>query len=317
MPLSAASHSERLPPLLVICGPTAAGKTELSLALAELIAGTEIVSADSRQVYRGMDIGTAKAFAAERARVPHHGLDLVDPDTRFTAADYRRAATEALHGIAARGGLAVLVGGTGLYLRAIGRQMALDETGHDPAIRAELEEQLMTDGLAPLVADLERRAPQAAAKVDLNNPRRVVRALERARIVGDKPPPAPKGYPAPVAWLGLDVPIPTHEIWIAHRAQRQFKTGLLAEAQRLRTAYDPSSPAFSAMGYREAFGVLDKTLTHDQAIAQTVLRTRQFARRQRTWFRREPGVEWHETTEPKSVASAAFETARRLLAATD
>ena len=140
-----------LPSLIVIGGATATGKTRLSIDIAEAL-DAEIVSADSRQVYRGMDIGTAKVGAADRARVPHHGLDLADPDQRFTAADFRRYALVVLAGIAQRGRPAVLVGGTGLYLRAVARGLPMDTTGDDPAVRAELEGRLETEGLPALLA---------------------------------------------------------------------------------------------------------------------------------------------------------------------
>lgn len=293
-----------LPPLLVIGGPTATGKTALSLAITEAVAGAEIVSADSRQVYRGLDIGTAKASGADRARVPHHGLDLVEPDERFSAADYKRAAIEALEAIALRGRLAVLVGGTGLYLRALARGLPLDEGGHDPAVRARLEERLAGEGLAPLVAELGRLAPTIAARTDLANPRRVVPALERAQLLGDRPPSPPRGYPAPVAWLGLDAPPATHDGWIESRARGQFESGLVDEAAGLRARFDPSAPAFSAFGYGEAFAVLDGQMAVDQAIDRTALRTRQFARRQRTWFRGEPDVEWLPAGSPAALRRA-------------
>ena len=280
----------------MVCGATATGKTALSLRLAEAIPGAEIVSADSRQVYRGMDIGTAKVSTADRARVPHHGLDLADPDEPFSAADYRRAALEALQGIAARGGVAVLVGGTGLYLRAVARGFALDETGHDPAARAELEQQLVGEGLHVLVARLRSAAPTVVSQTDLANPRRVVRALERARLHGDRPPPAPRGYPARQVWIGLQVEPAIHASWIADRARAQFASGLLEEAGALRQRFDPGLRAFTAFGYREAFGVLDGTLTKENAIEQTITRTRQFARRQRTWFRAEPGTQWLDSS---------------------
>ncbi|HEV8516016.1 MAG TPA: tRNA dimethylallyltransferase, partial [Candidatus Limnocylindrales bacterium] len=140
------------------------------------------MSADSRQVYRGMDIGTAKPTAEERARVPHHGLDLVDPDERFSVADFRRHALGALDQIHGRDGSAILVGGTGLYLRAVARGLPLDEGGPDPTLRAELGRRLVEDGLASLAEELRRAAPRLAERTDLANPRRVVRALERARV---------------------------------------------------------------------------------------------------------------------------------------
>jgi tRNA dimethylallyltransferase len=280
----------RLPPLIVVCGPTATGKTGLSLELAERLPGAEIISADSRLVYRGMDVGTAKVWAANRARVPHHGLDLVDPDEEFTAADYLQHARVALAGIAARGGIALLVGGTGLYLRAVALGLPLDETGRDRALRATLQTRLAGEGLHVLVAELRGRAPGVAAQTDLANPRRVVRALERVTLQGDRLPPPPAGYAGPVSWIGLDLPTAVNDEWIAQRARGQFEGGLLAEAATLRQRYDPRLSAFSAIGYREAFAVLDGTLTREQALEQTIRHTRQFARRQRTWFRRERDI---------------------------
>ena len=281
-----------MPPLVVIAGATATGKTRLSLALVEAIQRAEIVSADSRQVYRGMDIGTAKVSAAGRDRVPHHGLDLVDPDQPFSAADFQRAALDALESIAERGGVGILVGGTGLYLRAVARGFALQDTGHDPATRAELEARLAIDGVGQLATELTRLAPTVAAATDLANPRRVVRALERARRHGDKPPPTPHGYPARQVWIGLQVEPSQHASWIAERARAQFASGLVEEAADLRKRYNVDTRAFSAVGYREAFDVLDRTLSRDEAIERTITRTRQFARRQRTWFRAEPDINW-------------------------
>jgi tRNA dimethylallyltransferase len=295
----------QLPPLIVVCGATATGKTGLSLELARSIPGAEIISADSRQVYRDMNIGTAKVTAAQRDLVPHHGLDLVDPDEPFTAADYQRAAISALEEIAARGGLALLVGGTGLYLRAVARGMVLDETGRDPAVRADLERRLVGEGLHVLVAQLRSAAPQVAARTDLANPRRVVRALERAAIHGDVPPPAPRGYPGPSVWIGLQVEPAQHRTWITARARAQFESGLLEEAAALRSRYDPNVPAFSAFGYQEAFAVLDGEVSVEQAVERDATRTWQFARRQKTWFRAEPDINWLDS-ESADVAEGAF-----------
>jgi len=255
------------------------------------------VSADSRQVYRGLDIGTAKPGAAERAAVPHHGLDLVDPDEPFSAADYRRHALEALAGIAERGRLAMLVGGTGLYLRAMARGLPLERAGSDPDVRARLEVRLRDDGLAALVAELHRRDPAAARAIDLDNPRRVVRALERAIVTGRGTPPEPEGYPAPVRWIGLALDRARHRAAIESRAAGQFEGGLLEEAAGLRDRYRDDLPAFSAMGYREAFGVLAGQTDVATAVARTSVRTWAYARRQRTWFRSEPGIEWLDAGE--------------------
>jgi tRNA dimethylallyltransferase len=293
----------------VIAGATATGKTGLSLALADRIPGAEIISADSRQVYRGMDIGTAKVTAAERARVPHHGLDLVEPDEPFTAADYQRAALEALHAIAARGGVALLVGGTGLYLRAVARGVPLDETGRDSSVRAEIESRYVRDGLDALANELRRTGPQVAAATDLSNPRRVIRALERVTVVGDRPPPAPRGYPALSVWIGLNLEASENARRIAQRARAQFAAGLLDEASELRSRFDESLPAFSATGYREAFDALDGTLTVEQAIERNIQRNRQLAKRQRTWFRAEPEVNWLDAASP-ALVDDAFAIAR-------
>ena len=294
----------RFPPLIVICGATATGKTGLSLALAARIPGAEVISADSRQVYRSMDIGTAKVTAAERGLVPHHGLDLVDPDEPFTAADYQRAAFEALEGIAARGGVALLVGGTGLYLRAVARGVPLGETGRDEMVRADLERRLAGEGLHVLVAQLRLSAPSVAARTDLATPRRVVRALERVSVTGDRLPPTPHGYPARSVWIGLSLDPSENARRISERARAQFAAGLVDEAKGLRERFDPTLPAFSATGYREAFGVLGAALTLDEAIERNIARNRQLARRQRTWFRSEPDITWFDATSPTLVEDA-------------
>ncbi len=276
---------------MVIGGETASGKTALAIALAERLGG-EVISADSRQVYRGMDIGTAKVTPEERARVPHHGLDLVDPDEPFSVADFRTHALDALAGIAARGRVGILAGGTGLYLRAVARGLPIDEGGHDPAVRAAIEAQLAAEGLAALVAELRSRAPTVATSIDLANPRRVVRALERARLMGDRPPPPPVGYPAPIVWLGTATDAERHAAVIESRARVQFANGLLDEAAALRARYPDDLRSFGAMGYREAFDVLAGRVSIEGAIAIDAQRTRSYARRQRTWFRSEPGMHW-------------------------
>lgn len=292
----------------MIGGATATGKTGLAIRLAETLAGeglpAEIISADSRQVYRGMDIGTAKATAAERARVPHHGLDLVDPDEPFTMADFMRHADGALGGIARQGGVAILTGGTGLYLRAVARGLDVEALPFDPAIRASLEAGLISDGLDSLVARLRAEAPGLAEGIDLRNPRRVVRALEIAAIRGDAPRPTPRGYGGPVLWLGLRVEPTIHVRWIAQRARAQFEAGLLDEAAALRERYDPALPAFSAIGYREAWSVLDGKATLAEAIETDIRRNVAFAKRQRTWFRAEPEIDWLDSTEADPMPAA-------------
>jgi tRNA dimethylallyltransferase len=299
------------PPLIVLAGTTASGKTALSLELAAALAGrgvpTQIISADSRQVYRGMDIGTAKVTAEERARVPHHGLDLVDPDQPFSVADFQACAAKALQVIGQRGGVALLVGGTGFYLRAIARGLATNELPWDPTVRTELNGRLDAEGLDALVAELRALAPVRAATVDLHNPRRVVRALEIARMNGDRPLPEPRGYGRPVLWLGLAVERAALRQRIRRRARAQFEAGLVDETRELAARFDSHAPSFSGIGYAEALGVLEGRLGWEEAIAVDARRNAAFARRQATWFRREPGIEWLDatTTLPMEPALAA------------
>lgn len=305
------------PPLLVIAGSTATGKTGLAIEIAERLAGegivAEVISADSRQVYRGLDIGTAKATLEQRRGIVHHGLDLVEPDEPFSLADFATHATGALAGIAERGGLAILAGGTGLYLRAVASGIPTDALPADPDVRAGLEAEFLEVGLDPLVERLRAVAPDRAIAVDLRNPRRVVRALEIVALDGGRGPlPEPRGYDRPVAWLGLAVDRPTHLAWIANRARAQFDAGLIDEARDLRERFDPSLPAFSAIGYREAWAVLDGELDREAAIIEDARRNAAFAKRQRTWFRAEPAIAWLDPAAGDLVA-IALDVARGLL----
>lgn len=271
----------------------------------------EIVSADSRQVFRGLDIGTAKATVAERGGIPHHGLDLVDPDEPFSVADFVRHAHAALASIAARGGIAILAGGTGLYLRAIARGLDTTALPSDTETRARLEAELRATGIGAAAARLRGLAPVLAAHVDLCNPRRVVRALEIAELRGDGPLPPTRGYPGPLAWIGLSVEPAEHRRRIAGRARAQFDAGLIEEAAGLRRRYDSGLPAFSAIGYAEAWAVLDGSLTREAAIERDAARNVAFAKRQRTWFRAEPDIAWLDATGEPPL-DAALEVSRRL-----
>jgi tRNA dimethylallyltransferase len=190
--------------------------------------------------------------------------------------------------MAARGAMALLVGGTGFYLRAVADGLDVDALPHDPPTRGRIERQLERDGLPSLAERLGAIAPRLAAGTDLRNPRRVVRALEIAELRGDRPLPAPLGYGGPMLRLTLALEPATQRTRIAQRAHAQFEAGLLEEAAALRRRFDPSLPAFSAIGYREAWAVLDGRLDLEQAIALDVQRNVAFARRQRTWFRAQP-----------------------------
>ena len=247
----------------------------------------EVVSADSRQVYRGLDIGTAKATPEERARVVHHGIDLVDPDQPFSVADFRAHALGVLEALGERGGVGILAGGTGFWLRAVSLGIDTDALPFDADVRAALEAELTRDGVALLAVRLTALAPALAARTDLHNPRRVVRALEIATLQGDAPLPDPVGYPAPILGLQLALETPEHLRRIHARARDQFDAGLVEEARALRERFDPSLAAFSAIGYRESWSFLDGEITLDQAIELDARRNVLFAKRQRTWFRSE------------------------------
>ncbi len=277
--------------LVVIGGSTATGKTGLSIALAESLLDrgipTEVISADSRQVFRGLDIGTAKATVEERGRVVHHGLDLVEPDEPYSVADFRDHALGALTALGARGGVGILVGGTGFWLRAIAAGIDTDALPSDAELRATIEADLVRDGVGALAARLAALAPNLAGRTDLRNPRRVVRALEIAVLRGDGPLPAPLGYPAPTLGFQLVVEPVEHRRRIAARARAQFDAGLVEEARALRERFDPGLPAFSAIGYRECWAHLDGELSLADAVALDARRNEQFAKRQRTWFRAE------------------------------
>jgi tRNA dimethylallyltransferase len=305
-----------LPPLVVVAGATASGKTALSLGLAEALAGrgipAEIISADSRQVYRGMDIGTAKVTPAERARVPHHGLDLVDPNQPFSVADFADHASDALAGIAERGAVAILAGGTGFYLRAIARGLAVDELPWDADVRVAIEAALVADGLPTLVSELRSLAPTRAAVVDLHNPRRVVRALEIARLRGDAPLPEPRGYGRPVLWLGLSVAPPVLRERIRCRARAQFEAGLIDETRALLALFDATLFSFSGIGYAEARAVVEGRLSPEEAVAEDIRRNVHFASRQATWFRREPDICWLDATTEMPIDQALNATGEYL-----
>jgi tRNA dimethylallyltransferase len=301
----------------VIAGPTATGKTGLAIRLALALAAedgvpAEVISADSRQVFRGLDIGTAKPTLEERRGVPHHGLDLVDPDGAFSVADFADHVAAVLPTIAASGGLAILAGGTGFYLRAIARGLDTKALPSDAGVRATIEAELVASGIAAGAARLRSMAPTLAGRIDLRNPRRVARALEIAEIAGDAPLPGSLGYPALVAWLGLDAPRDVHARWIAERARAQFDAGLVEEARALRERFDPALPAFSAIGYAESWALLDGEIDREAAIERDAARNVAFAKRQRTWFRREPDIEWLDPAAGDPLPRA-LDVARRLV----
>jgi tRNA dimethylallyltransferase len=288
-------------PLLVLVGPTASGKTALALQLAERLGG-EIVSADSRQIYRLMDIGTAKPTAAERARVPHHLLDVVWPDEPYTLAQYQGDATRAIADIQARGRLPLLVGGTGLYVRAVVDGLAIPAVPPQPALRAELEAEAATHGAAALHARLAVLDPPTAATIDPANVRRLVRALEVCLTTG-RPLSEQRGArPTPYRplLLGLNTARATLYAWADGRVDGMLQAGLLAEVEALADrGYAWELPAMSSLGYRELGAYLRGALSLPEATARMKLATHAYIRRQLTWFRPDARIHWIDAADPR------------------
>jgi tRNA dimethylallyltransferase len=284
---------------VVVLGSTASGKSDVAMALAASgrIGPVEVVAVDAMQVYRGMDIGTAKPTLADRAAVPHHGLDLVEPSDEFTVAEFVRAAEQALDEIAARGARAIMVGGTGLYLRALTDPMEIP--GRWPEVRAALEARLLIEPVAVLHAELEVLDPVAAARMDPGNARRVVRALEvclgGGRRFSSYGPGLDAYPPIETTQVGLRWPRPLLAARIERRVHQMMSAGLLAEVEALAERLPGwSRTARQALGYKELLDHLDGLSSLDEAIEVIIRRTRQFAVRQERWFRRDPRIQWLE-----------------------
>lgn len=282
--------------VIAIVGPTAAGKSALALALAEAIDG-EIVNADALQVYRGFDIGTAKPALAERRRVPHHLIDILDPAERYSAGEFARRARAALHDIAARGRTAIVVGGSGLYLRALWSGIA-PLPASDPVVRARLVARLELEGLGTLHAELARLDPQSAARLGAGDTQRVLRALEVALATGEPLTAWIERQPfgmATVAMRKIGLTLPRGVLYdaIAVRVQSMLSAGWLDEVRSLLArGVERSSPAFQAIGYRQWLEFLDGRSGYEESLQAVVTLTRRFAKRQETWFRREEGIDW-------------------------
>jgi tRNA dimethylallyltransferase len=287
-PLLTRSHA---PPTRVVAllGPTASGKSALGLALAERVGG-EIVSCDSQQVYIGMDIGTAKPTADERRRVPHHALDLVRPDEPFHAARWAAVARGAIADIAARGRLPIVVGGTGLYYRALVTGL-FEAPPPDEGIRARHRAQAAVDGVEALHARLAAVDPDAAAAIRARDLVRISRALEIYEQTGVpittlRRRAAPPADLAPTVLL-FDPPLATLRARIIARIEQMVSAGFLDEVRALRAGYGPALKPLQALGYRQLGAVLAGTMSLADAVAETVQATFAYARRQRTWFRKQ------------------------------
>jgi len=290
--------------VIAIVGPTASGKSALAMRVAERIGG-EIVSADSRQVYRGMDIGTAKPTIEERARIPHHLVDIVDPGERYDVLRYQRDGRAALAGIRARGRVALVVGGTGLYVRALLDGLELASLPHDPEVRARLE----SEDPATLHERLRAMDPNAASRVDPRNRRRLVRYLEVATIAGG-PVPRVRGAPLAALRIGLRPPREVLVAAIERRVRDMVAQGVLDEARSLvARGIDPRLPSMSAHGYVHWAALLRGEIDLETAIARTARDVRAYSRRQMTWFRRDAAIRWFDPTAtdplPEIVEAAA------------
>lgn len=296
--------------VVAVVGPTATGKSDLGIALAQALDG-EVVNTDAMQLYRGMDIGTAKVPVAERHGVPHHLLDVLDPHEDATVADYQERARAALDDVAARGRRAVAVGGSGLYVRALLDHM--DFPGTDPELRARLEQRVEDEGSRALHAELAAVDPVAAEGIGPRNARRVVRALEVIALTGRPYSSSlPQHvYEVPAVQIGLDCDRPTLDARVEERVDRMWSHGLVEEVAGL-VAQGPGlgRTASRAVGYAEVLAMLRGELTPDEARASTAAGTRRLARKQMGWFGRDPRVHWLDAQEPDLVAHALDLVAR-------
>ena len=284
-------------PLILLIGPTAVGKTKLAIQLAERLNG-EIVSADSRLFYRGMDIGTAKPTSEERARVPHHLIDVADVEETWSLAVFQQKAMETIADIHSRGKLPFLVGGTGQYVRAVTEGWAPPEVEPDERLRGELEKMKEERGLSWLHAKLRMLDPQAAEKIDARNVRRTVRALEVILTTGRPFSEQRRQSDSPYNLLAIGLKRTREELYqrIDERIEAMFSAGFLDEVQTLlNKGCSPELPSMSAIGYREAIRVLKGQMSLKQAKGEMRRATRVFVRRQANWFKEgDPNIHWFE-----------------------
>lgn len=290
--------------VIAVVGATATGKSDLGVALAQALGG-EVVNADAMQLYRGMDVGTAKLTVPQRFGVPHHQLDVLDVRDEASVAAYQRQVRVTIDDITSRGKLPVLVGGSGLYVRAALDRLEIPPT--DPAVRAELEREALAMGAAAMHERLTAADPVAAQHILPGNVRRIVRALEVIELTGrpfSATLPVPD-YLRPTVQLGLDAPREVLDARIDRRVGQMWGAGLLDEVAVLADrGLREGRTAARAVGYAQALGQLDGALTQEHAQADTARLTRRLSRRQRSWFGRDPRVTWLPYDEPDLVAAA-------------
>jgi tRNA dimethylallyltransferase len=281
------------PKLIAVVGPTASGKTALGIELAEKFDG-EIISADSRQIYRGMDIGTAKPSHAELAAAPHHLIDIKDPSEEYTVADYKHDAIAVINTIVDRKKLPLLVGGTGLYIKSVVENLDIPPVGLHPALRAEIEKEIEAKGLDAAFKRLVALDPDAEGIVDGKNPRRVVRALEVALATGQPFTAQRKKGESFLDTLEIGIMLSSEELRdrIDKRIDTMFANGFVDEARSLMKKYADGAPALNAIGYREIIDHLNGKISIDETISLTKTSTWQYAKRQMTWFKKDPAIQW-------------------------
>ncbi len=286
------------PKIVCVVGPTACGKTTLGVLLAKKFGG-EVVSADSMQIYRGMTIGTAAPTEEEMDGVPHHMIAVSDPAEQWSAARYAQEAVPIIDGILARGKLPILVGGTGLWIDAVVKGHGFAAGCAGGAVRRELEERLAAEGIEPLLEELRRADPESAERLHPADEKRILRALEVYRETGktitahnEETKALPPRYGA--VWIGLQFAGRADmKALIDRRVDRMAEAGLLEEVRALLSRGLPrNATALQAIGYKEFLGVLEGTATEAEALAEVKLRSRQYAKRQLTWLRRNPAIHW-------------------------
>ncbi|MET1132490.1 MAG: tRNA (adenosine(37)-N6)-dimethylallyltransferase MiaA [Aeromicrobium sp.] len=290
-------------PVVAVVGPTASGKTRLSVGLAQAVGG-EIVNADSVQLYRGMDVGSAKATEEERDGVPHHLLDVLDPSQEASVAAFQREARAAIDQIRARDAVPILVGGSSLYVRAV--LDPLDFPGTDPQVRRRWSDRLDAVGAEALHAELAARDPRAAAAILPTNGRRIVRALEVGELTGrpfTATMPEPVSIYPEVVMIGLDVPRDVLDARIDARVDAMWADGLVEEVRGL-PGLAGSPTASRALGYQQVLEMLAGELTEDEARAETKAGTRRFARRQDRMMRKDPRIHWLPFDDPDLLGRA-------------
>ncbi len=295
----------------MIAGPTAAGKTKVAIEAARLLGG-EIVCADSMQIYRRLDVGTAKPTPQERAQIPHHLVDILEPDAAYSVADYVRDANAAIDAILARGALPVVCGGTGLYIDSLVSGVEFIERDADDALRAQIREDYEKNGIGPLLAEIERADPDFARTLHPNNIKRILRAVEKQRVTGlteaqraARSRQRGSRFERYYAVLGAEDRARLYAR-IEARVEAMMRAGLLREA---RYVYDNAArfaTAREAIGYKEFFGYFGGTQSLEDCVALLKKSTRRYAKRQLTWFRHVSGAVWYAADEAAQITAKAI-----------